>query len=207
MFMLAMMGAMPSINHRNGGKNGKNCRSASGHHHTFPVYDGKSMGGIGVSLTTAAIYVGAAIFTLNYLGYESLIPYEILPWFFIFTILFILMVGSGMAALGATCNDNKDAQSLTFPAIIPVILPMFIIVPVIQDPSGPLATTMSFIPPFTPTMMMIRLATPVTVTLVATHCGPDGSDPLYALYSMGGSPYIQNSHFDPGTETHSGQSF
>jgi len=74
-------------------------------------------------------------------------------------------VGSGMASLGATANDSKDAQSLTFPGIIPVILPMFVMVPVIQDPSGPLATTMSLIPPFTPTIMMIRLATPVTVPL------------------------------------------
>ena len=75
------------------------------------------------------------------------------------------MVGSGMAALGATCNDNKDAQSIQFPAMLPVILPLFLIMPVIQNPSGTLATTLSFIPPFTPSIMMIRLATPVTVPL------------------------------------------
>ena len=75
------------------------------------------------------------------------------------------MVGTGMAALGATCNDNKDAQSIQFPAMIPVIIPLFVIVPIIQDPSGTLATTLSFIPPFTPMIMAIRLATPVTIPL------------------------------------------
>ncbi len=163
MFMLVMMSAIPLLVAVMEEKTEKIAEVLLGTITPFQFMMGKVMGGIGVSLTTAAIYVTAGIFTLNRLGYESLIPYEILPWFFIYTTLFIIMVGSGMAALGATANDNKDAQSLTFPGIIPVILPMFIMVPIIQDPSGTLATTMSLIPPFTPTIMMIRLATEVTV--------------------------------------------
>ena len=163
MFMLVMMSAIPLLAAVMEEKTEKIAEVLLGTITPFQFMMGKVMGGIGVSLTTAAIYVTAGIFTLNRLGYESLIPYEILPWFFIYTILFIIMVGSGMSALGATANDNKDAQSLTFPGIIPVILPMFIMVPIIQDPSGTLATTMSLIPPFTPTIMMIRLATEVTV--------------------------------------------
>jgi ABC-2 type transport system permease protein len=68
-----------------------------------------------------------------------------------------------MAALGATCNDNKDVQSLQFPAMFPVIFPLFVIVPIISNPAGPFATTLALLPPFTPTVMMIRLATPVTI--------------------------------------------
>jgi len=60
------------------------------------VMMGKVLGGIGASLTTAAIYVAAGVFTLTYSGMPSLIPYEVLPWFFVFSVLFILMVGSGM---------------------------------------------------------------------------------------------------------------
>jgi ABC-2 type transport system permease protein len=131
----------------------------------FQFMMGKVLGGIGVSLTTAAIYVGAGVATLQYMGMESMIPVDVLPWFFIFTVLNILMVGSGMAALGATCNDNKDAQSLTFPGILPAILPMFVMVPVIASPMGALATTMSLIPPFTPMLMVLRLSTSVTIPL------------------------------------------
>ncbi len=183
MFMLVMMSAIPLLAAVMEEKTEKIAEVLLGTITPFQFMMGKVMGGIGVSLTTAAIYVTAGIFTLNRLGYESLIPYEILPWFFIYTILFIIMVGSGMAALGATANDNKDAQFLTFPGIIPVILPMFIMVPIIQDPSGTLATTMSLIPPFTPTIMMIRLATEVTVPTWQPIVGLMGVI-LFTLFSV-----------------------
>ena len=52
---------------------------------------------------------------------------HILPWFFGYLVLAIVMFGSMLAALGATCNDAKDAQNLTFPAMIPVFIPMFML--------------------------------------------------------------------------------
>jgi ABC-2 type transport system permease protein len=165
MFMLVMMSAIPQLSSVMEEKSEKIAEVLLGTITPFQFMMGKVLGGIGVSLTTAAIYVGAGVFTLNYIGMESLIPVKVLPWFFIFTVLFILMVGSGMAALGATCNDNKDAQSLTFPGILPAIIPMFLIAPVIADPTGPLATTMALIPPFTPTIMVIRMASPVTIPM------------------------------------------
>jgi len=165
MFMLVMMSAIPQLSSVMEEKNEKIAEVLLGTVTPFQFMMGKVMGGIGVSLTTAAIYVGAGVFTLNYIGMESLIPVEVLPWFFIFTVLFILMVGSGMAALGSTCNDNKDAQSLTFPAILPTIIPMFLIAPVIADPTGPLATTLALIPPFTPTVMVMRMASSVTIPM------------------------------------------
>jgi len=163
MFMLVMMSAVPLLTAVMEEKTGKIAEVLLGTVTPFQFMAGKVMGGLGISLTTAALYVGAAIFTARSTGFESVIPYDILPWFFVYTVLFIIMVGTGMAALGATCNDNKDAQSIQFPAMLPVILPLFLIVPVIQDPSGPLATTLSLIPPFTPSIMMIRLATSVTI--------------------------------------------
>ena len=163
MFMLVMMSAIPQLTNVMEEKSEKIAEVLLGTITPFQFMMGKVLGGIGVSLTTAAIYVGAGVGTLQYMGMESLIPMDVLPWFFIFTILNILMVGSGMAALGATCNDNKDAQSLTFPGILPAILPMFVMAPIIADPTGPLATTMSLLPPFTPMLMVLRLATSVTI--------------------------------------------
>ena len=165
MFMLVMMSAIPQLSSVMEEKNEKIAEVLLGTITPFQFMMGKVLGGIGVSLTTAAIYVGAGVFTLKYMGMESLIPLDVLPWFFIFTVLFILMVGSGMAALGATCNDNKDAQSLTFPGILPAIIPLFLIAPVIADPTGPLATTMALIPPFTPTVMVMRMASSVTIPM------------------------------------------
>ena len=165
MFMLVMMSAIPQLTNVMEEKSEKIAEVLLGTITPFQFMMGKVLGGIGVSLTTAAIYVGAGVGTLQYMGMESLIPMDVLPWFFIFTILNILMVGSGMAALGATCNDNKDAQSLTFPGILPAILPMFVMAPIIADPTGTLATTMSLIPPLTPMLMVLRLATSVTIPI------------------------------------------
>ena len=95
----------------------------------------------------------------------------------------ILMVGSGMAALGATCNDNKDAQSLTFPGILPAIIPMFLIMPVIANPTGPMATTMALIPPFTPTIMIMRLASPVTIPIWQPMVGLIGVT-LFTIFTV-----------------------
>ena len=183
MFMLVMMSAVPLLTAVMEEKTGKIAEVLLGTITPFQFMAGKVLGGIGISLTIAAIYVGAAIFTARSTGFESVIPYDILPWFFVYTVLFIIMVGTGMAALGATCNDNKDAQSLQFPGLLPVLLPLFLIMPVIQDPSGPLATTLSLIPPFTPSIMLIRLATPVTVPIWQPIAGLAGVI-LFTLFTV-----------------------
>ena len=183
LFMLVMMSAIPLLSAVMEEKNEKIAEVLLGTITPFQFMMGKVLGGIGVGLTTAGIYILAGVFTLNYLGFESIIPYHVLPWFFAYTILFIIMVGSGMAALGATCNDNKDAQSLTFPGLLPVIIPMFLIAPVLADPIGPFATTLALIPPFTPTMMIIRMASPVTIPLWQPIAGLVGVI-LFTLFTV-----------------------
>jgi ABC-2 type transport system permease protein len=165
MFMLTLMSAIPLLSAVMEEKSEKIAEVLLGTVTPFQFMAGKVIGGIGVGLTVAAVYIGGAIATVSYLGAGDIIPMEILPWFFIFLLLYIIMVGSGMAALGATCNDNKDVQSIQFPAMFPVIFPMFVMMPIISNPGGAFATTLSLIPPFTPTVMMIRMATPVTIPL------------------------------------------
>ena len=46
------------------------------------------------------------------------------------------------------------------PIMIPMMIPIFAMVPVSQDPNGLFARVMSFIPPFTPFVMMNRAAGP-----------------------------------------------
>ncbi len=165
MFMLTLMSAVPLLSSVMEEKAEKIAEVLLGTVTPFQFMAGKVLGGIGVGLTVAAVYILGAVFTLGNLDMSSVLPVGILPWFFIYLVLYILMVGSGMAALGATCNDNKDVQSLQFPAMFPVIFPLFVIVPIISNPAGPFATTLAMLPPFTPTVMMIRLATPVTIPL------------------------------------------
>lgn len=165
MFMMTMMSAIPLLTAVMEEKNEKIAEVLLGTVTPFEFMMGKVLGGLGVSLTTVTIYIVGGMLLASNAGYASLIPPDLIIWFFIYIIFFVVMVGTGMAALGATCNDNKDAQNIQFPAMLPIILPLFLIMPIIQNPTGSLATTLSFIPPFTPTIMMVRMATPVSIPL------------------------------------------
>ena len=77
----------------------------------------------------------------------------------------IIMVGSIMAALGATCNDSKDAQAMQFPVMLPIIIPLFVMMPVILNPLGKMATGLSLFPLWTPMLMLLRQTTSVTIPL------------------------------------------
>jgi ABC-type Na+ efflux pump permease subunit len=111
-------------------------------------------------MTAAAVYVVGGIIAIRYFGLGQYIPYDLLPWFFVFMLSAIVMNGATLASLGSACNDPKDAQSLTLPGMVPVMIPMFMLFPCIQEPEGTLATVLSLIPPFTPMLMILRMATP-----------------------------------------------
>jgi ABC-2 type transport system permease protein len=94
------------------------------------------------------------------MGYDEYIPYHVLPWFVVYMLLAVIMFGALTSALGSTCSEAKDAQSLSFPSLIPAIIPMFIYLPVAKEPLSSFSTWASLIPPFTPTLMLLRMATP-----------------------------------------------
>ena len=165
MFMMLMMSAIPLLTAVMEEKMNKIAEVLLGSVTPFQFMMGKVLGGIAVSLTAASVYVIAGIITATQLDVGQLIPYHVLPWFFAYLVLNIIMVGSGMAALGSACNDNKDAQSLQFPAMLPVILPLFVMMPVIKEPLGSFATGLSLFPPFTPMLMLIRQSTPVSIPM------------------------------------------
>ncbi len=165
MFMMLMMSAIPLLTAVMEEKMNKIAEVLLGSVTPFQFMMGKVLGGIAVSLTASSVYIIAGIVTATQLDVGHLIPYHVLPWFFAYLVLNIIMVGSGMAALGSACNDNKDAQSLQFPAMLPVILPLFVMMPVIKEPLGSFATGLSLFPPFTPMLMLIRQSTPVTIPM------------------------------------------
>ncbi len=160
MFMMVMMGAMPLLSSTQEEKTQRIAEVLLGCLKPHEFMAGKVLGGLAVSLTGAAVYVTGGIIFLKIFGLAQFIPGRALPWFFIFLVLEIVMVGSYLAALGSACNDPKDAQNLMFPAMIPVFLPMFFSMPVLQEPTSAFATGMSLFPIFTPMLMVLRKAVP-----------------------------------------------
>jgi ABC-2 type transport system permease protein len=163
MFMMLMMSAVPLLNAVMEEKSERIAEVLLGSVTPWQFMIGKVIGSLGVSLTTSSIYVLGAVFTLNHMEMSDLLPYEIIPWFFIYMLLNIVMVGSIMAALGATCNDSKDAQAMQFPVMLPIIIPLFLMMPVILNPLGKMATVLSLFPLWTPMLMLLRQSTSVTI--------------------------------------------
>lgn len=163
MFMMSMMGAMPQLSAVMEEKTQRIVEVILGSITPFQFMLGKILGGLAVALTSTLVYLGGGTLFMQWRGFESYIPYDIFPWFVVNLVILLFMLGALMTSLGSVANDAKDAQSLSFPAMFPMMIPMFVMVPVLKEPLSTFATWLSLIPPFTPMVMTLRLASPVTI--------------------------------------------
>jgi len=171
MFMMVMMFTVPLLSAVMEEKGERIAEVLLGSVTATQFMVGKLLGSILVSLIGSSVYIIGGAVLATQAGFAESIPYHLLPWFFVFMILEIIMVGSIMIGLGAACNNAKDAQSLQFPAMLPVILPMFVMFPILKSPVSGFATAISLFPPFTPMLMIVRQATPVTIPAWQPYVG------------------------------------
>jgi ABC-2 type transport system permease protein len=111
-------------------------------------------------MTSSVFYITGATLVLQALAMIGLAPFHLLPWFFIYLVADVMVMSSLAVAIGSACASPNDAQHLALVVIGPALIPLFFLMPVMQAPNGPLATAMSFIPPFTPLLMLLRQAMP-----------------------------------------------
>ena len=163
MFMMVMMFTVPLLSSVMEEKTERIAEVILGSVTPFQFMMSKLLGSILISIIGSSVYIIGGIIAASQLGFADSIPYGLLPWFFTFLLLNVIMVGSLMAALGSACDNSKDAQSLQFPAMLPVLLPMFMMFPMLKAPLSTFSTTLSLIPPFTPMLMTVRMATPVSI--------------------------------------------
>ncbi len=88
--------------------------------------------------------------------------------FFLASFLFyflggFLMYAAILVGFGSVCNSLKEAQNLMQPVFILLIVPLLAMIPITQDPNGTLAKFLSYVPFFTPFVMMNRAAGPPEV--------------------------------------------
>lgn len=76
--------------------------------------------------------------------------------FFIGFVAGYLMYGAIFLALGSLCESLQEAQTLLGPVAIVLALPMVLITPAIDNPNAPIIETASWIPLFTPFLLLIR---------------------------------------------------
>ncbi|MFI5460256.1 MAG: ABC transporter permease [Isosphaerales bacterium] len=124
----------------------------------FELMLGKLLGNAGVAMVLASLYLGAGYSCAAYYGYADVISAGLLIGLAVFLLLAILLYGSLYMAVGAACNELKDAQSLMMPVMLLSMFPAFVWMAVLRDPSSALSVGFSLFPPATPFLMLMRLA-------------------------------------------------
>ncbi len=80
-----------------------------------------------------------------------------LTFFLAYLLIGYIMYSTLFALIGSIVNTDKEAQNFIFPITMCLILPVMTAMYIIQEPDSAITVTMSLIPLFTPTMMILRM--------------------------------------------------
>ena len=140
---------------------------------------GKLIGLAAIGLTMVGTWVGSMVGILAWQAgpeaefarhaFEVLRTSNLLPAFFVYFVLGYLLYAGVILTIGSLCNTLKDAQSFMGVVTVIMIVPMLTMFFIPKDPNGTLATVLSWIPIYTPFIMMNRAAAdPPLFDLVGT---------------------------------------
>lgn len=118
---------------------------------------GKIIGQGGVGLLIVLIYGSVGIAGLVSFALMHLVDPIDLAWLAIYFFMAYFMIASIMAAVGSAVSDLREANTLMTPVMLVLMLPLFLWMPIISAPNGPVAVTCSFIPPAIPFAMILRV--------------------------------------------------
>jgi ABC-2 type transport system permease protein len=132
----------------------------------FQLMSGKVLGLAGIGLTVISVWGAGAYAAARWRGLALSVPAGILPYFIIYYILGFLLFSSVLAGIGSVCNTIKEAQGLMMPVSLLCIVPMVSWFTLVKDPHGTLARSLSFVPPLTPMVMIVRLSAKAELPLL-----------------------------------------
>jgi ABC-2 type transport system permease protein len=133
----------------------------------FQLMMGKVLGLGAATFTSVAVWVvlGGGLYLVggsmgvqmdNSIGVVAFNPVVVLA-FVLFLVSGYVLYSTVYAVIGSLVTSEKEAQNFHFPIIISLLLPIFVGMRVMQEPNSMMAVVLSFIPIFTPTMMMMRV--------------------------------------------------
>jgi len=132
----------------------------------FQLMAGKILGLAGIGLTVISLWAVAAYGAARWQGLNIDVTPELLLYFVVYYILGFLLFSSILAGIGSICNTIKETQSLMMPIVLVFILPLISWFKLVQSPDGTFARVLSFIPPVTPLVMILRLSASSNVWIV-----------------------------------------
>ena len=123
----------------------------------------------GASPENAGVDMGLlqAIATLTDVAYLAKIIVSLL----VFMVSGFLLYAALFAAIGSSVDNPQDAQLLQTPVTIPIILSLFVMLSVINDPTSELAFWFSMIPLTSPIVMMARIPYDIPTWEIALSLG------------------------------------
>lgn len=89
---------------------------------------------------------------------EALMGRGLIVWFALFFACGYLMYASMFAAIGAFCETTREAQTLLGPLMLVMSVPMLFLSVAQERPDAPVIVWLSWLPPFTPFLMVARIA-------------------------------------------------
>jgi ABC-2 type transport system permease protein len=145
----------------------------------WEIMVGKLVGIACVGLTMMVAWILSLLGVLKYLAgptvewagvvLEVVQTSGLLPLFALYFAAGYLTYAGVFLAIGSLCSTVKEAQNFMGTAMIILMVPLFTMVFVAQDPHGSLATFLTWIPLYTPFVMMNRAAAdPPMFDLVGT---------------------------------------
>jgi len=141
---------------------------ASARHHE--ILTGKLLGVAAVSATLLIFWGGLA--SIGGLAIQQLMAAADIPAAEILAALFdpallgpaigyfivgYLMYGAVFLAIGSLCETIQDAQTLMSPMMLVMMMPLFLVMMAIEAPDSPIVAIASWIPLWTPFIMLVRL--------------------------------------------------
>ena len=157
LFMIVLIGASPQLQGVIEEKMNRIGEVLLGSASSFQVLSGKLLGMTATGLVLSIVYMGGGLLAARHWNLAGDLRWDLPFWFLLFQGLALLFYGSLFIAVGSACSDMKQAQSLLMPVTLSLSLPLMFLLPVMEDPTGALARTLSFIPLATPTIMLCRL--------------------------------------------------
>ena len=119
---------------------------------------GKILGFAAVSAVMLGMYGGLGIAGLQAASMGDLVSPGLLVLLGVYFVMAYAFVAIMMASVGSAVNDLREAQSLVTPAMLVLMVPLILWLPISEQPNGMLAVVMSFVPPATPFVMALRVA-------------------------------------------------
>ena len=124
----------------------------------FQLMTGRILGEFFVGCIVLVMYGGAGVAALVAFATLDLINPVHLIYFALYFVIAYLVLACVMASVGSAVNDMVEAQTLMMPIMFIFMLgPMLVMMPALQNPNGIVANVLSFVPPFIPYVMMVRI--------------------------------------------------